>query len=265
MGDTATGTARLDEVMLSVTAGEVGPITSGIVYCAVDPRVHEAVRSAASVGVDATRSANWCDAQPDLVPYRGQCLVHRSQLQQAAGDWHGREHHRRVGVPAPHRPAASGSRAWPTTRRRSSTGCSVSFDEAEVEYRRASRHGYQPMPGLALLELARGHVDGGGGHHPPSAAGGRRSAGTTGPCWPRPSTSSGRPGTPLARAPPPTSSSSIAARSRVGDARGDGNPGHRHRAAGRGRSGGRAHAPAGGGRRVAALAHAVRSGRAPRC
>ena len=35
MGDEAAGLARLDEVMLAVSSGEVGPIVSGIVYCAV--------------------------------------------------------------------------------------------------------------------------------------------------------------------------------------------------------------------------------------
>ena len=34
MGDTTAGTARLDEVMVSVIAGEIGPITTGIVYSA---------------------------------------------------------------------------------------------------------------------------------------------------------------------------------------------------------------------------------------
>jgi DNA-binding NarL/FixJ family response regulator len=34
------------------------------------------------------------------------------------------------------------------------------FDRAESEYRNASRHGHDPMPGLALLELARGETAG---------------------------------------------------------------------------------------------------------
>ena len=86
MGDTAGGTARLDEVMVSVTAGEVGPITMGIVYCSVIlecMHLFDVQRASEWTGA----LAKWCDAQPDLVPYRGQCLVHRSQLLQSAGCW----------------------------------------------------------------------------------------------------------------------------------------------------------------------------------
>jgi tetratricopeptide (TPR) repeat protein len=154
MGDTDDGTARLDEVMVSVTAGEVGPITSGIVYCAV---ILECMQlfdlQRASEWTDALSA--WCDAQPDLVPYRGQCLVHRSQIHQAAGDWPdaitaAEAACRRLTDP-PH--PALGLAYYQEAELHRLVGA---FEEAESEYRHASRNGYHPMPGLALLQLARG-------------------------------------------------------------------------------------------------------------
>ncbi|HEX2275446.1 MAG TPA: LuxR C-terminal-related transcriptional regulator [Acidimicrobiales bacterium] len=157
MGDSVRGTARLDEVMVSVTAGEVGPVTAGIVYCAV---ILECMQlfdlERAAEWTDALSA--WCDAQPDLVPYRGQCLVHRSQLQQAAGRWGDavatvRAACRQLTEP-PH--PALGLAHYQEAELHRLVGA---FAEAEAEYREASRHGYHPMPGLALLQLARG--DGG--------------------------------------------------------------------------------------------------------
>jgi DNA-binding CsgD family transcriptional regulator len=157
LGDTVDGTARLDEVMVSVTAGEVGPITTGIVYCAVILEcmaLFDLPRAAEWTGA----LSGWCDAQPDLVPYRGQCLVHRSQLQMVAGQWSDAivtadAACRRLTDP-PH--PALGLAYYQEGELHRLLGA---IAEAEVAYRHASRNGYDPMPGLALFELARGDID----------------------------------------------------------------------------------------------------------
>ncbi len=154
LGDTAAGTARFDEVMVSVTADEVGPIASGIVYCAVILECMQLFDVARATEWTEALSS-WCDAQPDLVPYRGQCLVHRAQLQLALGDWPSAAETaetacRRLSDP-PH--PALGLAYYQQAQLLRLLGA---YDEAEAAYRRANRSGYQPMPGLALLELNRG-------------------------------------------------------------------------------------------------------------
>ncbi|SEO84552.1 helix-turn-helix domain-containing protein [Trujillonella endophytica] len=161
-GDEAGGLARLDEVMLAVCSGEVGPIVSGIAYCAVILECLQLFDLARAAEWTAALDG-WCRAQPDLVPYRGQCLVHQSQLRQAAGDWAGAlatvaEARDRLSDP-PH-PALG------LARYQEGELCRVRGDlpAAAAAYRRAGRAGYEPMPGLALLELVRGDA--------PSAAAG---------------------------------------------------------------------------------------------
>ena len=157
LGDTAAGTARLDEVMVAVTAGETGPITSGIVYCAVILECMQMLDLArAAEWTDALQA--WCDAQVDLVPYRGQCLVHRSQLQQAAGDWPAAAttvESACLRLTDPPHPALGLAQYQQAELHR----LRGEFDAAADGYRRANRNGYQPMPGLALLDLARGDAD----------------------------------------------------------------------------------------------------------
>lgn len=154
MGRAAEGFGCLDDVMLSATGADVGPITAGVVYCAV---ILECMAQfdLARASEWTTALAEWCTAQPDLVPFRGQCLVHRSQLQQAAGDWTGavataEEARRRLADP-PH-PALGLARYQQGELHRLLGHAQRAADA----YRDASRLGRDPAPGVALLELARG-------------------------------------------------------------------------------------------------------------
>jgi tetratricopeptide (TPR) repeat protein len=154
MGEPTAGVARLDAVMVSVTADEVGPITTGIVYCAVILEcmgLYDLRR--ASEWTNALTA--WCDSRPDMVPFRGQCLVHRSQLEQAEGDWPAAVSTAQsacVRLADPPHPAL-GLAHYQQGELQRLLG---DFERAEEHYRQAGRNGRDPMPGLALLQLARG-------------------------------------------------------------------------------------------------------------
>ena len=85
-GETKLGLTLLDEAMVSVTNDELLPVTTGLAYCNVIESCREVydLRRSQEWTAALTR---WCDGQPDLVPYAGQCLVHRSEISQLRGEW----------------------------------------------------------------------------------------------------------------------------------------------------------------------------------
>lgn len=146
---------KLDEVMVGVAAGEVSPIVAGLVYCAVIIACHETyqIRRAA----EWTRAlSRWCDAQPGLVPFRGQCLVHRAQILQFNGAWGNAMEQVRLACrllsDPPGQPAV-GAALYEQAELHRLRG---EYGAAEDAYRRAGQHGHETQPGLGLLRLAQG-------------------------------------------------------------------------------------------------------------
>jgi DNA-binding CsgD family transcriptional regulator len=169
-GQVEAGLALLDETMLAVTAGELSPVVTGLMYCSVIAACQEVY------ALDRTREwtaamARWCEGQPDMVAFAGVCQVHRAEIMQLQGAWPGaievarRACARSQGIDQRATAAAYYQQAEVHRLK-------GEFAAAEEAYRNASQSGRDPQPGFALLRYAQGRIDA-------AAAAIRSAAGTT--------------------------------------------------------------------------------------
>jgi DNA-binding NarL/FixJ family response regulator len=157
-GRPAEGLALLDEAMVAVTAGELSPLVTGLIYCSVIDGCQE-IHALERAREWTSALARWCDDQPDLVAFTGVCQVHRAEIMRLNGDWQAAlEEARR----AAQRCLAAGNRqatAAAHYQQAEVLRLRGEFTAAEEAYASASNSGCEPQPGLALLRLGQGRID----------------------------------------------------------------------------------------------------------
>ena len=158
LGEIRRGVALLDEAMVAVGASEVSAIATGDAYCTVIEGCHELFDIRRTHEWTAAFS-HWCEGQPELVLYRGECLVHRAEVLQLRGAWSDalEEVERALArIADPAGPRILGAATYVQGELHRLRG---EFADAERAYRAASDVGREPQPGVALLRLAQDRVD----------------------------------------------------------------------------------------------------------
>jgi DNA-binding NarL/FixJ family response regulator len=155
LGEPTEGIAMLDAAFVTLETGGVGALVAGNAYCTIidaSAEIQDLVRLRTWTGA----LDRWCDGQQELVIYRGHCFVHRAEVFREVGEWaagldEARRACDRLAEPIMHGIVGAAASLEGDFQRLLGNG-----DAARACYERATEHGYQPQPGLALLRLAEG-------------------------------------------------------------------------------------------------------------
>jgi len=157
-GEITKGLALLDEAMVAVMAGDVSPLNAGGVYCSVLDACGE-IFDLQRAQEWTSALEKWCASQPDLVPYRGHCLVRRAELLQLHGEWPDALEWAERANEWLSSPAAKALRGEAIYQMGEVHRLRGKFAEADDAYQQASQCCFTSGPGLAQLRLAQGQVE----------------------------------------------------------------------------------------------------------
>ena len=150
------GLRLLDDAMVSVVAGELGPLFTGWIYCEVLSVCRDlADMRRATEWTDA--AMRWCEGIREGRVYAGICRIHQVELECLRGAWASAEGEvtRACDELTSVDPRYAGEAFYMAGEIRRLQGDHAGAEEA---YRRAHELGRPPQPGLALVRLAQGRV-----------------------------------------------------------------------------------------------------------
>ncbi len=150
------GIAALDEAMVAVVSGELGPLFTGWVYCNALSTCHDLADLRRAVQwTDA--AMRWCDDLHAGRLYPGICRLHVVELASLRGTWEsaGVMARRACEELTSHDPRYAGQAYYRMGELHRLTGA---LDLAEDAYTRAHQLGRVPQPGLARVRLSQGRA-----------------------------------------------------------------------------------------------------------
>jgi hypothetical protein len=154
-GDVEQGLALLDEVGVATVAGDLDPLSTGVVYCELVCALQGLAQY--DVAEEWTEAMErWCKTNA-IGSLHGRCRVHRAEILRLRGACNEAETVA-LGACDELRPYLRREMGWPLTelgRIRLRTG---DIEGAEEALLAADRVGWDPQPGLALVRLAQGDV-----------------------------------------------------------------------------------------------------------
>ena len=157
LGKVREGLALLDEAMVGLADADVSPILAGQSYCSMVEACQE-IADYRRMAEWTTALTHWCRGQPQLVPFTGQCAVHRGQIMRAQGAL--REALEELGLALARYSAEGSTPAAGLAHYERGEVLRVLGDHvgAAAEFREAAAMGRDPQPGQSLLMLAKGSV-----------------------------------------------------------------------------------------------------------
>ena len=152
-GDLQHGMALMEETMIPALTGEISPKVTGRIYCNMID-VSASLADFRRAGEWSDQAMRWCDEQGIAAGYPGICRIRRSEIMRLRGAWSDAEAEasratEELGDFGPYMAAAYKELGMV----RLNLG---HHEAAEEAFRKAHSLGASPMPGMALLNLAKG-------------------------------------------------------------------------------------------------------------